>query len=216
MTEKRKLKPDELLMESIHFDEDDLMANRAGNLGLHQVGRLKRLSVESRIKGWLSIVFGLVVFFPALVLTLSSFSSGIENSIPWLFLMASGMYMFMPIGIVALRAGNAQLLDSRMLTVERTEGRVSLDMQKVGGWIRPSSDVYTICLEGRDWTVTCEVFLAFKNGDPYALYYGPHSNVMLAAEWLREPPPGMDQPADSDEAEWADTQAKPKRGSMGQ
>jgi hypothetical protein len=30
------------------------------------------------------------------------------------------------------------------------------------------------------------IFLAFKNGDPYRIYYAPHSKTLLSAEWLRD------------------------------
>ena len=33
-------------------------------------------------------------------------------------------------------------------------------------------------------SINKDVFLAFKNGDPYAIYYAPYSKTLLSAEWL--------------------------------
>ncbi len=214
MIEKIKIKPDELLMEIIGFDEDDLAANRAGMLGPNQVVRLIRLSQRARVRGWLAIVFGIAILILILVYSPRIALNGIEECVPVALLFVADLYILVPIGIGTLLASSAQVLDSQMKAVERTEGRVSLDMHKVGGWIRPPADVYIVHLEGRDWTVTREEFLAFKNGDPYALYYGPRSSVVLAAEWLREPPP-MDAAADHEAEERLDTQEKPKHGGIG-
>jgi hypothetical protein len=38
------------------------------------------------------------------------------------------------------------------------------------------------------------VFLSFKNGDPYRIYYAPATKLILSAEWLRDDSPFVDQP----------------------
>ena len=214
MTDKRKLKPDELLMDSIGFDEDDLAANRAGKLGPNQAARLKRLQQNARISGVAANGVGTLLMLGGLILTIIGFLGAIGLVIVGLMFLAVGMQLFMRNGLWTLRAARAQLLDSQMNAVERIEGRVSLDVQARNGFMGSSSSEYTVRLEGRDWSVTREVFLAFKNGDPYALYYGPRSGVVLAAEWLREPPPGIDTPADDEDKEWVDMQEKAKHGGM--
>lgn len=214
MTEKRKVKPDELLMDSIGFNEDDLAANRAGKLGPNQVVRLKRLQQNARISAWSANGVGTLLMLGGLILTIIGFLGAIGLVIVGLMFLAVGMQLFMRNGLWTLQAARAQLLDTQMNTVERIEGRVSLDVQAKGGYMGSSSSEYTVRLEGRDWSVTREVFLAFKNGDPYALYYGPRSGVVLAAEWLREPPPGMDTLDDGDDDEPVDTQEKPKHGGL--
>jgi hypothetical protein len=214
MIGKAKHKPDELLMDSIGFDEDDLAANRAGKLGHNQAARLKRLQQSARISGGAARGIGLFFVLGGLGLTASGFLGSIGLVIVGLMFLALGAQFFLRNGMWTLRAARAQLLDSQMNAVERIEGRVSLDVQTRSGFMGSSSSEYTVRLEGREWSVTREVFLAFKNGDPYALYYGPRSNVLLAAEWLREPPPGMDSPADDEDEERLNAQEKPKHGSL--
>ncbi len=214
MTDKRKLKPDELLMDSIGFDEDDLEANRAGKLGPNQAARLKRLQQSARISGVVASGIGLFFVLGGLALTVSGFLGSIGLVIVGLMFLALGAQLFLRNGMWTLRAAKAQLLDSQMNAVERIEGRVSLDVQAKGGFMGSSSSEYTVRLEGRDWSVTREVFLAFKNGDPYALYYGPRSGVVLAAEWLREPPLGLGTPADDEDGGQVDMPEKPKRGGL--
>ena len=40
-------------------------------------------------------------------------------------------------------------------------------------------------LAASTFVVSKQVFLAFKNGDPYRVYYAPNSKRIVAAEWLR-------------------------------
>jgi hypothetical protein len=214
MTKKRKLKPDELLMASIGFDEADLEANHAGQLGPNQRERLQRMRQTAQVNGSVASGIGLLLILGGLGLTVIGFLGAIGLVIVGLIFMAGGMQVFLRNGRWILRTGKAQLLDQQEGRVERIEGRVSLDVQTAGG--RGNAAEYTVRLEGRDWSVTREVFLAFKNGDPYALYYAPRSGVVLAAEWLREPPPEMGSPADAEDVEQVDMQEKPKHGSMRQ
>ncbi|MBN8594323.1 MAG: hypothetical protein J0M33_21380 [Anaerolineae bacterium] len=209
MTEKRKRKPDELLMDSLGFDEDDLAANRAGRLGASQQSRLQRMQKTATTDSTMGIIAGVGVLLLGLVFLVPILQTSIACVLLGIVPVAIAAFIFGQ-ARRSQRVARTDMLDLQNQIVERIEGLVSLDVRERGG-----TTAYAVRLEGWEWIVNREVFLAFKNGDPYALYYTLHSNMLLAAEWLREPPPGMDQPADSDEAEWADTQAKPKRGSMG-
>jgi Flp pilus assembly protein TadB len=124
MTDKRKLKPDELLMASIGFDEDDLAANRAGKLGPNQAARLKRLQQSARISGVAASAVGLFFVLSGLALTIIGFLGAIGLVIVGLMFLAVGMQLFMRNGLWTLRAARAQLLDSQMNAVERIEGRL--------------------------------------------------------------------------------------------
>ncbi len=62
------------------------------------------------------------------------------------------------------------------------QGHVDLDIR--GG---RNSVVYRLIISGEYFQVDKAVFLAFKNDEPYAVYFAPHSHKLLSAEWLREP-----------------------------
>jgi hypothetical protein len=71
--------------------------------------------------------------------------------------------------------------DLRKGEIANIEGRVRLDIADNG---RSSS--YSVAIEKTIFRINKQVFLAFKNGDPYRIYYAPHSMKMLSAEWLRD------------------------------
>lgn len=60
------------------------------------------------------------------------------------------------------------------------KGRVSLNIYegKNGG--------YSVAIDDIAFHVSSSVFLAFKNNDPYRIYYAPSSKVILSAEALRD------------------------------
>ncbi|MBK8029121.1 MAG: hypothetical protein IPK17_06325 [Chloroflexi bacterium] len=59
---------------------------------------------------------------------------------------------------------------------------------------------YFVWLDGRKFKVQHDGFLAFKNGDPYRLYYTPHSHTILSAEWLRDDDPFVERGDDAAQA----------------
>jgi hypothetical protein len=73
------------------------------------------------------------------------------------------------------------MADLRVGEAQSLEGRIQLDTVSVS-----SAQQFTVTVEGHKFVVNKPVFLAFKNGDPYVIYYLPRSNTMLSAEWLRE------------------------------
>ncbi|MBN8594324.1 MAG: hypothetical protein J0M33_21385 [Anaerolineae bacterium] len=213
MTEKYKRKPDQLLMDTIGFDEDDLEANHAGKMGPNQVTTLKQAQRRVQVNVFLIALMIVVVSVLGLVPVLVGiFTSSLA------LLCGSSIFIvwtaFFPTALHRFRLADAYRMDSLSGDIERIEGRISLDVQARNNKSGPGSVAFTVRLEGRKLIVTREVFLAFKNGDPYALYYGPRSGVVLAAEWLREPSPGMDIPAADEDKEWVDMQEKPKHGGL--
>src|SRR5262249_36406955 len=61
------------------------------------------------------------------------------------------------------------------------EGRIALDVAA-----RKEGAYYRVAVANQTFGVRKNVFLAFKNGDPYRIYYAPHSKTLLSAEWLRD------------------------------
>jgi hypothetical protein len=212
MSEKRKRKPDELLMEGIGFDEADLEANRRGELGRRQLARLHWLRRTALTQGQ---VWGFIASF-ILFAGLAIFIGGL---VAWSgrFLLMGGIGLL--VGIILLRDKGWQNLKAAELNqrdvseakVRTVEGRISLNIRDAGHF--PLA--YKIQMEDQQWVVRRETFLAFKNGDPYILYCAPYSKVLLAAEWLREPPLNARLTVDDkagDEQEIVDE--KPKRGRL--
>jgi hypothetical protein len=67
--------------------------------------------------------------------------------------------------------------------VDAVEGLVNLRIKH--HYLRPPRSQYVIELEKLRFDTAHRIFLAFKNGDPYRIYYAPGSNTILSAEWLR-------------------------------
>ncbi len=63
------------------------------------------------------------------------------------------------------------------------EGRIDLSMHGKAG--AGSSVECTLKVGSVKFRVKEDAFLAFKNGDPYAIYYTRRSKKLLSAEWLR-------------------------------
>jgi hypothetical protein len=176
--EKPKYKPEHALMEAIGFSEDDLEANRRGVLSEAQRDRLRR--DRTRLLALTGVA--LVSFAVSGWLCAGSFFYGANTS---LFQVASFPFV---IAIIILGVSRTQLGPWRndWVTgkVAALEGRVRLDI----GPGNPYS-YYKIVVEGQTFGVRKDVFLAFKNGDLYRIYYGPNSKWLLSAEWLRDESP---------------------------
>ncbi len=76
------------------------------------------------------------------------------------------------------RADYQSDLDERI--VYATEGRIRLVLDEERNNAR-----YLVSVGSLTFVVGKQTFLAFKNGDPYRIYYAPNSKRIVAAEWLR-------------------------------
>lgn len=65
--------------------------------------------------------------------------------------------------------------------VALAEGRVDLSLNAL-----QNTAEYFLRVENMRFTIKQNAFLTFKNGDPYRIYYAPHSKKILSVEWLRE------------------------------
>lgn len=179
--EKPKYKPEHVLMEAIGFTEEDLEANRQGYLTKKQCVHLNK----ERSK-WLtySLVAAGVGFYFIVRILLDDipFYVTVPNKVPI-------------IGIILVFAGTTAThffwksrrfgTDLRNGETNFTEGRVQLDVDNAGR----RDMYYTLAIQDIVFRVKKRAFLAFKNGDPYCIYYAPHSKTILSAEWLREESP---------------------------
>ncbi|HEX2908351.1 MAG TPA: hypothetical protein VHO69_15875 [Phototrophicaceae bacterium] len=163
------------LITPINFTDNDLETNRNGGLS-----KTQQLELEQRQRFWKRWVGPALVigFLPVLL----SIGLGITGHLLWskvyfpfiLIVSASGVAIAMSIQ-KKYRAFESDLDTGR---VRRVRGQV-----KLTAYIGNMSKL----------TINNKVFIfhslplfAFKNGDPYCLYYAPHSRTLLSAEWLRE------------------------------
>jgi hypothetical protein len=168
--EKPKYKPEHMLMQAIGFMEDDLEANREGH-----ISRRQRVILENdqTFRNTL-ITFAAILAIPLTLLFSCISFSEFGNTALFCFLIA-GIIFFM-------RRSWARVNDDlRMGDVRAIEGWVKLDFANRGNW-----SLYSLAINGEIFSVKKSVFLAFKNGDPYRIYYAPHSKTILSAEWLRD------------------------------
>ena len=171
---KLKNKPEYLLKNALDFAEEDLESNREGRLSENQIALLRRESIN-----WLSIAL------TGLVSGMLLFSGNISSNLFWLIV---GIFLF-------IFFGQRYLVNRNVLNSDRVnsiEGRVH---QSIVPSFLVGTD-YRLTVNDTMFSVSKNVFLAFKNTDPYVMYYitysvflankptSIHSRKILSAEWL--------------------------------
>lgn len=170
------------LSTALRFTEADLAANQQGFITDDQTARLRML--RGRPGSILVII----------ILVLSVVLLGIASSLVTTYFQFQSVYcsaIFLLIGGVigqialiqslppALRIGR----DIRERRIASIEGRIQIEFHS-----RNNGTSYYARMNGKRFEIDKKTFLAFKNDDPYRLYYAPRSKVLLSAEWLRDDP----------------------------
>ncbi|MBN8638753.1 MAG: hypothetical protein J0M07_25790 [Anaerolineae bacterium] len=184
MTNDTKLKKyEDVLMRALNFTEDDLALNAAGQLSAAQIERLKtQRSTTAILAVALSVIVGGLLLF----------ANVYARSLAPLVMMVLIFILFTVVtGIIPA----LQMTRDLQAGVQVAEGRVELDTIA-----RRRRTTYVVKLNGQKFKVRKMTFLAFKNGDPYRLYYAPHSRTILSAEWLRDDDPFVER-SDDDAAQ---------------
>ncbi len=168
---------EEELAHALDFTAEDLEHNRAGQLSPRQTAHLRDRNRAWRrlLRKWLVVVAGAALYGYLIA------SSNLD------YRNLSGLVFFMPgVTIAALfdllshyRLRRPLALDGARAEVARAEGRVRLNIAGKN-WPR----TFDLVLDDLTFPVTEQELLAFKNGDPYVLYYLPNTRTLLAAEWL--------------------------------
>lgn len=177
MPDDIKLKKyEEVLMAAFDFDTADLAANERGNYSEHQIAALHHQRRRYVVTG--AIMAGLMLLFLAFVVLTSSQLAALFNGVAVLGLL-----------LAAFSTGQHVYRLNRDLQtpVSAVEGRVELDARSV-----ENGGDYVVQVEEQKFKVRREAFFAFKNGDPYRLYYAPHSQTILSVDWLRDDQPFVD------------------------
>lgn len=177
MIDKAKEKPkneydssQHALMMAIGFKDEDLDANRDNVLSPTQTIYLVRQQFPSSI---LQIVISSLLCLLVIVFLISDLTSG-KIGIGFIL---SGLLLFAV--TPTLWRWYRLRTDIKLNQVIGLQGRIRLDLD--------NRNQYFLHIGGVRFEVNRHVFLAFKNGDPYVVYYAPHSKTILSAEWLRDP-----------------------------
>ena len=169
-------KYEERLMAALDFDEADLEANQVGQFSQRQIKRLNANRVAVTF-GW-ALVLLAGICLGALVLAASNPVAGLEASTIAILLTIAGVDVLLFL-YNWLRA-NRLAADLRARQIAQVEGRVDLKLSS------GQYSSYFLNIGGMRFPMKQPQFLAFKNGDPYRIYYTPRSKKILAVEWLRE------------------------------
>jgi F0F1-type ATP synthase assembly protein I len=177
------------LIKAIGFTYADLDANRGGYMTKKQRAAL---SQERRILfSTVAIIIAGAVILHLIVLSINSMKS---DAI--LYGILGFLILFLPPVSLALfawfqrRRLNADLYKG---TVYVVEGVISLHVRRHGDYgyfinrnNRNTVIYYYMSIQDEKFRLEKSVFDAFVDGEPYAIYYAPHSKTILSAEWLRE------------------------------
>jgi len=175
MPKETKLKKyEDVLMAAFEFNEVDLAANQAGSLSAGQVSALQQQRTR-QIRS-IAVMCALVIALGLFVMVAVSIVT-----IPMLAFILLFVVVATLNGGRSLRQLNQDLGDR----VAEVEGRVEQDLRSA----EDGSGDYFVRLDERKFKVKREGFLAFKNGDPYRLYYTPRGKKILSVEWLRDDDP---------------------------
>lgn len=201
LNKEKPKKYEERLMIAFAFDEDDLEANRSGYLSQDQFIRLKK-SQNGTLLTLAIVSFVTLILFPVF------FAWSLNVAIALLALVAAlGIVGF----VYALNIHNLRN-DLRENEVCSAEGRIEISDKHEQNGIK-----YFLRVDKRRFSIKKEKYFALKNGDPYRIYYTPHTKRITSVEWLREGNDDFMEDArgeDESEAlniEFAPPDEKPKR-----
>ncbi len=172
-TPEKPKKYAERLMAAFNFDEDDLEANQGGYLSQRQINRLK--AVRNRSLSTFVLLALLFAFLAFFIVAAGFHPPTILPSVVTAFVVILAVY-----SISGTKPG-AIIRDLSDNQAAVSEGRVDLLLSNA-----QYGSEYFLRVENVRFTVTQNAFLAFKNGDPYRIYYTPRSRKILSVEWLRE------------------------------
>jgi len=180
MWESRKKKKVEplSLAEALHFSEDELDLNREGQLSDRQRDEL--LSIAHQIKS-LELLVYLISPIVILFVILDGIRLGDTLSSRAVMLGVVGLTAYGIVAVVNRYMAHYQF-DAEDDIVSAVQGHILLDIRRQSR----NSAVYVVRVSGEAFNVGKEVFFAFKNGDPYALYYVSRTRRLLSAEALRQ------------------------------
>jgi hypothetical protein len=178
------------LIKAIGFTYDDLDANRGGYMSKKQRAAL------SKERQFLLYTITIGVVGIAILYAIILLRNVIEGrEISYNIVLIAFIFFVPVLGFLFTWFKRNQLnADLYKGTVYVVEGVISLHVKRLGdyGFImtmrndRNQAIYYDLYIQDEKFRVEKPVFEAFVDGEPYAIYYTPHSKTILSAEWLRE------------------------------
>lgn len=175
--EKAKHAEPPSLADALQFSDDELALNRDGQLSDRQRDDL--LSVAHQIRSFELLVY-LAAAIVAVLVILDGIRRGDTLSSRVVMLGVLGVIVY-GLEMVIQRYTSRYRLDAQAERIATRQGQVLLDIRQSS-----NSANYMVSVSGEKFNVARDAFFAFKNGDPYVLYYAPRSRRLLSAEPLRE------------------------------
>jgi hypothetical protein len=165
-------KYEDVLMKAIGFNEEALELNRQGKLSVPQLDAVK-WHRDLNGCGLVIVILGFIVVFRLFGGVISSFTGCMVG------LIAGGLCISTLYSVFNEWYKTNQ--DVNKSRIEIIEGYMTIDVKQEG-----NKTVYcVVSIEGIEFIVKKKVFLAFKNGEPYRIYYTPNTKRILSVEWLR-------------------------------
>ncbi len=169
---KLKPAPPLSLAEAIGFDEYDLEANRDGVLSERQHNRFR---VEAWLRSAAMLIITLLLGFGAVFVLL------VDSRAAVLLTLFAAIELI-AYALVGAHTGKFRA-EAEDRLAESVQGHIRLDV-RAGG---KNTVSFALNIGDERFDVNKAVFLAFKNDEPYVVYFGPHTHTLLSAEWLRDP-----------------------------
>lgn len=172
MRETNDTNPQEDLTFLLDFNDDDLTANRNGQLSQRQ---LERLRARRRASVLVAVA---IVMIAALIASLFIFWGQVNGSV----VMTIG-----GIGITLVAAAVTGIFARHWmrLTTDIDSGAAQIlsgTLERVLKPINRNNAAYVLRIDGLDIATSKETFKAFKHNAPYRLYITRYSRVLLSAE----------------------------------
>ncbi|MCU0499991.1 MAG: hypothetical protein MUF87_21780 [Anaerolineae bacterium] len=177
----KALKHEQRLAQALGFTSDDLEFNQNGIINSTQLDDLRRtlthkLLENAGIAVVVTLVLGIGTFLVRDYLRLA----------PWLLsLIVMGPALLIGYSLWQWWWIYRYLRrDQREQTAKTISGRITLTSNRLAD---DQHLAYSLTIGDHAFPISETVFLTFKNGDPYQIYYAPHTHRILSAVWLADP-----------------------------
>ncbi len=173
---KKYVSPAHSLSAALGFTEAELKQNRDGFLS----GLQRSVLLSTSQRHWITmIVISIALALPAWSALQTLRLDVLSSNLLLLFICIS-------LEIVAyallIMPDSSLRQDAKAMRAASVQGRVHLDVVHYFG----SGVSFSMSINGMYFGITQVTFMAFKNDEPYAVYFAPRSHRLLSAEWLRE------------------------------
>jgi hypothetical protein len=166
MTEKPKRKYDDGLMRALDFKEADLELNRRGEMSKYQLERVRgSLAAIDAVMLILVVAGVLISLYVAQLYTILGFIAAI-----FCLIMGSLLFTY----IETEWRGLAR--DRQAQKILQVEGYIHLDVT--------NAHSFKVVICDSEFCISKAMFLAFKNGEQYRIYYAPGTRKIFSAELI--------------------------------